>query len=74
MERGTSRGQAHPVALPLGELVTHAGPKRVFKPAPFYKGYLIYSPNEGWVWYFSTLANESFPRLRARDGAAYPYR
>jgi hypothetical protein len=74
MERGGSRSQGHPVALPLGDLVTRPGARRVFKPVPFYRGYMIYSPNDGWVWYFSTLANESFPRIRARAGAAYPYR
>jgi hypothetical protein len=65
---------AHPVALPLADLVARPGAKRALQPVPFYKGYMIYNQREGWVWYFMTLANETFPRLRARDGAAWPYR
>jgi len=40
---------------------------------PFLNGYLIHVRDEGLVWYFSSLANESKPRVRARDGAVWPY-
>jgi hypothetical protein len=74
MDRGPGRTPGHPVALPLTEFVSRPGAKRTLKPLPFYRGYMIYSPGEGWVWYFSTLANETFTRMRARDAAPYPYR
>jgi hypothetical protein len=74
MERVKARAPGHPAVLPLTELVARPGAKRTLRPLPFYRGYLIYNQTEGWVWYFSTLANESFPRIRARDGSPYPYR
>lgn len=74
MDRLDGRTPGHPVALPLGELVARPGAKRTLKPLPFYRGYMIHNASEGWVWYFSSLANESFTRLRARDAAAWPYR
>jgi hypothetical protein len=74
MERVKGRAPEHPVALPLTELVTRPGAKRTLRPLPFYRGYMIHSRGEGWVWYFSTLGNESFTRMRARDAAPYPYR
>lgn len=40
---------------------------------PFLNGYMIHLRDEGWVWYLSSLANESKPRVRARDGAVWPY-
>jgi DNA-directed RNA polymerase subunit RPC12/RpoP len=41
---------------------------------PFYKGYMIHSGREGWVWYFSTLSGrENIPRVRARDGRTWPW-
>jgi hypothetical protein len=64
---------AHPASLPLTTLLTRPGAQRALKPVPFYSGYMIHVEGEGWVWYFSSLANETFPRLRARDGASYPY-
>jgi hypothetical protein len=73
LERTKGRLPAHPASLPLATLVTRPGVQRALKPVPFYKGYLIHLEHEGWVWYFSTLANEGFPRVRARDGASYPY-
>jgi hypothetical protein len=69
----TSPAADHPAALPLTALVARPSVRRVLKPVPFYKGYLIHIEREGWVWYLSTLANEGFPRVRARDGAPYPY-
>ena len=39
-----------------------------------YKGYMIHSGTEGWVWYLSTLSGrESLPRIRAADGRSWPY-
>jgi LSD1 subclass zinc finger protein len=41
---------------------------------PFYNGYMIHLGREGWVWYLSSLTGrENIPRVRARDGRAWPY-
>lgn len=59
----------------LATLLTNAGGKRGFATMPFYDGYMIFNDREGWVWYLTGLGNaQSFPRVRARDGAVYPYR
>jgi hypothetical protein len=43
-------------------------------PRPYYKGYMVFSGGEGWVWYLSTLSGrESIPRIRASDGRMWPY-
>jgi hypothetical protein len=43
-------------------------------PRPYYKGYMIFTGAEGWVWYLSTLSGrESIPRIRAVDGRMWPY-
>jgi hypothetical protein len=73
----SERGDAvppHPSVLPLARLVTLAPVEKLLDGAPFLSGYLIHSEDEGWVWYFSTLAGESKPRVRGRDGAVWPYR
>jgi hypothetical protein len=59
--------------LPLAKLVALPAVEKLSGGAPFLSGYLIYLDDEGWVWYFSTLAGESKPRVRARDGAVWPY-
>jgi hypothetical protein len=42
---------------------------------PFYNAYMIHLEQEGWVWYFQSLSQRaSLPRVRARDGAVFPYR
>jgi hypothetical protein len=64
-----------PVSLPLPELLERARRNREFADKPYYSGYLIHLPREGWVWYFSGFSGSgSFPRVRARDGKTYPYR
>ena len=40
---------------------------------PFLSGYPIHIADKGWVWYFSTLAGGGKPRVRAGDGAVWPY-
>lgn len=62
-----------PASLPLAEVLERARRGRGFGDRPFYAGYLIPLPREGWVWYFRSLSGESFPRVRARDGRVYPY-
>jgi hypothetical protein len=62
-----------PHALPLAATFTKLATRPQFK-APFYRGYLLYAENEGWVWYFSTLAGESLPRVRSVDGKTFPYK
>ncbi len=47
--------------------------KSDFPRKPFFDGYLIHLPDEGWVWYLQTLSGESLSRVRARDGRQYPY-
>jgi hypothetical protein len=42
---------------------------------PFYNGDMIHNDREGWVWYLqSSSQRETLPRIRARDGAVYPFR
>lgn len=62
-----------PASLPLPALLERARQGRGFADRPFYAGYMIHLPREGWVWYFRTPSGDSFPRVRARDGRTYPY-
>lgn len=62
-----------PASLPLPDLLTKAKTRKGFADRPFYAGYMIHLPREGWVWYFRTPSGDSFPRVRARDGRVYPY-
>lgn len=63
----------HPQARPLTDVMREPSVRRALKPVPFFTAYLIYIDREGWAWYISTLANESMPRIRAKDGAVWPY-
>jgi hypothetical protein len=68
-------GAPPPVSLPLAEILERARRNPEFADKPYYSGYLIHLPREGWVWYFRGLGTPSgFPRVRARDGRTYPYR
>jgi hypothetical protein len=61
-----------PEVLPLTGLLERS--RRKLPARPFYKGYMVYSKGEGWVWYLSSLSGrDSLPRVRARDGRAWPY-
>lgn len=60
-------------AIPLPTLFAKPAVRTLTADLPFLKGYLISLEREGWVWYFSSLANESLPRVRAIDGAVWPY-
>jgi hypothetical protein len=62
-----------PVSLPLAAILERARTGRGFGDRPFYSGYMIHLPREGWVWYFQAPSGDSFPRVRARDGRVYPY-
>jgi hypothetical protein len=62
-----------PRALPLAAMFTKLTTRSPFK-APFYRGYLMYTEGEGWVWYFSTMAGETLPRVRSTDGKVFPYK
>lgn len=62
-----------PASLPLPELLRRAKTRKAFQDRPFYEGYMIHLPREGWVWYFRAPSGDSFPRVRARDGRVYPY-
>lgn len=61
-------------AMALPALFERPAVREIVSDLPFLKGYLISLEREGWVWYFSSLANESLPRVRASDGAVWPYR
>ena len=62
-----------PASLPLPAILETARRGRGFPDRPFYSGYMIHLPREGWVWYFRAPSGDSFPRVRARDGRVYPY-
>lgn len=64
----------HPAVLSLPRLVARDAVGRLLSGVPFVNGYLIHNSGEGWVWYFSTLAGEPKPRVRAHDGAVWPFR
>jgi hypothetical protein len=64
-----------PASLPLDEVLERARRGRGFEDKPYYAGYLIHLPREGWVWYFRAISGTSgYPRVRASDGRTYPYR
>lgn len=75
MDKDDRDDPAAPAAasLPLPEILERARTGRGFEDRPFYGGYLIHLPREGWVWYFSAPSGSSFPRVRARDGRVFPY-
>jgi len=77
VERGAGGDEAlppHPDADALTRVMARPAVAALRGGLPFLQGYLIHLADEGWVWYFSSLANESKPRVRARDGAVWPYR
>lgn len=62
------------MSQPLPELLGLARRGKGFTTHPFYSGYMIHLAREGWVWYLQNLSGQSsLPRVRARDGAVYPY-
>jgi hypothetical protein len=62
-----------PRALPLADTFVKLAGHPPFM-AELYKGYLLYSEPDGWMWYLSTLAGEPLPRIRSTDGKTFPYR
>lgn len=63
-----------PKSLPLTEIVPALASRKGVPAVPFFEGYLIRLDDEGWCWYISTLSGSpSLPRVRARDGRAWPY-
>jgi hypothetical protein len=68
------RTAPHPDTMRVASLVGVAAVRRALKGAPFLDGYMIHLEDEGWVWYLRTLDGESLPRVRAADGAVWPYR
>ncbi len=61
--------------LPLTAILAKTAPRPGFADVLFFDGYMIHLEREGWVWYLSGRGVQaSLPRLRAIDGAAYPYR
>ncbi|MFN7915375.1 MAG: hypothetical protein U0Q55_08540 [Vicinamibacterales bacterium] len=62
-------------SLTLAALLERAKRGRGFVPASFYDGYMIFNEREGWVWYLTGRGQmQTLPRVRAKDGAVYPYR
>lgn len=72
-DRRTEPAAPAPESLPLPEVLERARRGKGFGDRPFYAGYMIHLPREGWVWYFRAPSGDSFPRVRARDGRVYPY-
>jgi hypothetical protein len=62
-----------PTSLPLNEILARAAKSPRFGQRPFYGGYMIHLPREGWVWYLSPPSGGSLPRVRASDGRVFPY-
>ncbi len=60
-------------SLPLHDIVTRVRPRKDFAQAALFNGYLMPMPREGWVWYLNDPAIMPLPRIRARDGRAWPY-
>jgi hypothetical protein len=74
-EERTDASTPPPASLPLAEILERARGGRGFEDKPYYAGYLIHLPREGWVWYFRAVSGSTgYPRVRARDGRVYPYR
>lgn len=62
-------------SMPPAALIERAKANRKFQESAYYDGYMIHNAREGWVWYFQARGQlEPSPRVRARDGAVYPYR
>ena len=76
-ERTAGRGftvPAFPAVPPLRQVVATASRQSRWLAKPFYDAYLLFSPDEGWVWYVSGLSgHDSMPRIRASDGRMYPF-
>jgi hypothetical protein len=63
-----------PKSLPLTQILPALAKRKGFPAVPFFQGYLIRLEDEGWCWYLSTLSGSpNIPRVRARDGRAWPY-
>lgn len=62
-----------PRSLPLPEILARARKSPRFAERPYYGGYMIHLPREGWVWYLSPPSGDSLPRVRASDGRVFPY-
>ena len=72
-EERTEASVPAPESLPLAEILERARGGRGFEDKPYYAGYLIHLPREGWVWYFRAVSGSTgYPRVRARDGRSYP--
>jgi hypothetical protein len=55
-----------PASLRLAKILERARDGRGFEDKPYYAGYLIHLPREGWVWYFRAVAGSTgYPRIRA---------
>jgi hypothetical protein len=61
-----------PQALPLETMFAKLT-RPPFK-APFYRGYLLYTEGEGWVWYISTLSGDALPHVRSTDGRVHRHK
>ena len=74
-EERTEAALPAPASLPLAEILERARSGGGFEDKPYYAGYLIHLPREGWVWYFRAVSGTTgYPRVRARHGRVHPYR
>ena len=64
----------HPDAIATARLLQQPPVKKLHADLPYLDGYMIHLAGEGWVWYFRAMSGTAgLPRVRARDGRAYPY-
>ena len=70
---GRDASPTHPAVLPVTKLSAVPAVENLLSVVPFISGYLIPIADEVCVWYFSTLAGGGKPRVRAGDGAVWPY-
>ena len=60
--------------MALRDLLGRLREQPTFPQQPFYSGFLLHLDRMGWVWRFSSLSQrDSFPWIRATDGAVYPW-
>lgn len=59
----------------LSSLLMNAREDKRFPSHPAYTAFLIHSERMGPIWIFQSLSRrENIPRVRAHDGAIYPWR
>jgi hypothetical protein len=63
--RGATASPAPP-SLPMADLLERSRSR--LPPRPYYKGYMVFTGAEGWVWYLSTLSGREKHPAHPRRG------